>query len=71
MLTKENCDFDQITDIDAISHKLSVIEVDPIDARISPQINAVGPPLSRPAPNAMSLPSQVERTVRPKATAGF
>ena len=45
--------------------------MDPIDARISPQTNAVGPPLSRPAPSVIPIPSQVERTVRPKATAGF
>lgn len=60
-----------ITDMDAISPKLSATEVDPIDARISPQTNAVGPPLSRPAPSVMPIPSQVERTVRPKATSGF
>lgn len=41
----------RITDIDAISPKLNAIEVDPIDARISPKTNAVGPPLSRPAPS--------------------
>ena len=45
--------------------------IDPIVDRSSPHTKAVGPPLSKPAPRVTPIPSQEERIVIPKATAGF
>jgi len=60
-----------LTHIEASSPSEAAMQRVPTPARMVPQMRVVGPPFRKAEPTVKLIPVHEDRTVMPKATAGF